>query len=375
MPPSSPSAHPPRRLRAAIGLVILAACGSSPASGPDGGEASDGSAGAIDAAPGAADAGCGSGGCALPWLPGVNLAGAEFGSNIPGTPGADYAYPTHAEVDYFLGKGLTTFRIPFRWERLQRSLTGALDAAELGRLQDVVGYATGKGAYVIIDPHNYARYGGDVVGSGALPNAALADLWTRLATLYASNDHVIFGLMNEPNSMPTEQWLAAANAAIAAIRAAGAPNLVLVPGNAWTGAHSWEESWYGTANAVVMLGVVDPLDRYAYEAHQYLDGDQSGTSPTCTSSTAGAERLAGFTSWLIAHHKRGFLGEFGGGRNATCYAALDGMLAHLDAHRDVWLGFTYWAAGPLWGSYDFTLEPSGGVDAPQLASILPHVHL
>ena len=24
-----------------------------------------------------------------------------------------------------------------------------------------------------------------------------------------------------------------------------------VPGNAWTGAHSWEESWYGTANAVV----------------------------------------------------------------------------------------------------------------------------
>ncbi len=357
-----------------ISLFVVAACGGSSGILVDGGEVVDGPPGAVDGAPGAVDAACGASPCPLPWLPGVNLAGAEFGNNIPGTPGTDYEYPTHAEVDYFVGKGLTTFRIPFRWERLQRELNGAFDPAELARLQDIVGYATGKGAYVIVDPHNYARYNNNVVGTGGLPDAALADLWRRLAALYAGNDHVIFGLMNEPNSMPTEQWLSAANAAIAAIRAAGAPNLVLVPGNAWTGAHSWEETWYGSANAVVMLGVVDPMNRYAYEAHQYLDGDQSGTSPTCTSATAGSERLAAFTSWLIANHKRGFLGEFGGGRNATCYAALDDMLAHVDAHRDVWLGFTYWAAGPRWGNYDFTLEPTGGVDAPQLASITPHVH-
>jgi hypothetical protein len=37
--------------------------------------------------------------------------------------------------------------------------------------------------------------------------AAFTDLWSKLAVRYHENDHVIFGLMNEPNPMPTELWL------------------------------------------------------------------------------------------------------------------------------------------------------------------------
>ena len=76
---------------------------------------------------------------------GVNLAGAEFGSNVPGSFGTDYTYPTHAEIDYYASKGLTVIRLPFLWERLQRSEFGALDPTELSRLDDVVNYATSKG--------------------------------------------------------------------------------------------------------------------------------------------------------------------------------------------------------------------------------------
>ena len=66
---------------------------------------------------------------------GVNLSGAEFGaSNLPGTFGTDYTYPTNAEVDYYVGKGMNTFRLPFRWERLQPTANSAFNAAELGRL-------------------------------------------------------------------------------------------------------------------------------------------------------------------------------------------------------------------------------------------------
>ena len=129
---------------------------------------------------------------------------------------------------------MNVFRIPFRWERLQRSLFAAFDGAESARLASVVAYATGHGAHVILDPHNYARYYGALVGSGSVPNSAFADFWSRLAAQYKGNPRVIFGLMNEPHDMPTEQWVAAANAAIAAIRAAGAQNLILVPGNGWT---------------------------------------------------------------------------------------------------------------------------------------------
>ena len=41
-------------------------------------------------------------------------------------------------------------------------------------------------------------------------------------------------------------------------------------------AHSWLQNWYGTPNGEVMDGVVDPLDNFEYELHQYLDSDFSG---------------------------------------------------------------------------------------------------
>src|SRR5262249_26479637 len=138
-----------------------------------------------DAPPPSIDAG---GQNARLWLTGVDLSGAEFGeNNLPGTYGMDYIYPNSGEIDYFMGKGLRVFRIAFRWERLQRSLNAAFDATELGHLDDIVGYATRAGAQVIIDPHNFARYGQNVVGSQQLPSSALADFWSRLATHFAGN--------------------------------------------------------------------------------------------------------------------------------------------------------------------------------------------
>jgi endoglucanase len=319
-------------------------------------------------------------------LTGVSLAGAEFGEgSLPGVYNIHYTYPTAAEVDYFVGKGMNTFRLPFRWERLQQTLNGPFNAAELGRLDAFVDYATGRGAYVVLDPHNYARYYGSVIGGGAVPHFSFADFWSRLSNEYKDNEHVIFGLMNEPNTMPTEQWRDAANAAIAAIRNTGATNLILVPGNAWTGAHSWLQNWYGTPNANVMLGIVDPGDNFAFEVHQYLDDNSSGGSSQIVSATIGQERLADFTDWLHANNRKGFLGEFavanstiGTSGSQIGDEAIDNMLDYMETNGDVWLGWTWWAAGPWWGNYMFTLEPTNlgqpnQTDRPALAVLQPHL--
>lgn len=315
----------------------------------------------------------------VPAYRGVSLAGAEFAADpwgngtFPGTHGVHYIYPNAGEVSYFGGKKMNTVRLPFRWERLQPTLQAAFNTEEWNRLNGFVASATASGMTVVLDPHNYARWHTNVIGSG-VPNAAFADFWSRLATAYKGNPRVVFALMNEPHDMGTEQWLAAANAAVAAIRAAGANNLLLVPGNGWTGAHSWGQNWYGSPNATAMLGLVDPADNHAFEVHQYLDGDSSGNSGSCVSTTIGVERLAAFTAWLRSHAKRGFLGEFAGGNNSTCQAAVDGMLAHLSANRDVWAGWTWWAAGPWWGDYMFSIEPrSDGSDAPQIGWLTPHL--
>jgi len=45
---------------------------------------------------------------------GVNLSGLEFGQgNLPGQFNKDYTVPTNAEVDYFTGKGMNSFRLPY----------------------------------------------------------------------------------------------------------------------------------------------------------------------------------------------------------------------------------------------------------------------
>lgn len=298
---------------------------------------------------------------------GVNLAGAEFGSGtLPGKYNQHYTYPTKAEVDYFTEKGMNTFRLPFRWERLQYEVFAELNSAELSRIKNFVVYASSKGAYTVLDPHNYARYFGKVIGSAEVPVEAFADFWKKLATEFKEDSSVIFGLMNEPHDMATESWLEAANAAIASIRSTNAQNLILVPGNGYSGAHSWNSDWYGTSNAVVMQNISDPGNNYAFEVHQYFDNNSSGSSETCVSASVGADRLKSFTSWLRNNNQRGFLGEFGISSNETCMQALDNMLEYLHSNTDVWLGWTYWAAGPWWGDYMFSVEPQNNRDKPQM---------
>lgn len=297
----------------------------------------------------------------------MSLSSAEFGeNNLPGIYATDYIYPNQDEVDYYKAKGMNTIRLPFRWERLQRTLNQAFDSTELGRLDGFVTQATAKGMYVILDPHNYARYNGNIIGSSQVPNSAFADFWSRLANLYKGNDHVVFGLMNEPNTMPTEQWVSAANAAAAAIRAAGATNLITVPGNAWTGAHSWSQTWYGTANAAALLDFVDPGNNFVVEVHQYFDSDYSGTSAQC-SITDASQVLSGFTSWLASNNLRGFLGEFAGADNSTCQAVINSAIQYMQNNSQYWAGWTWWAGGPwwTWQDYMFSLDPANGTDAPQ----------
>jgi endoglucanase len=235
-------------------------------------------------------------------LIGVNLAGAEFGSNnVPGTYNVDYTYPTHAEIDYYASKGMEVIRLPFLWERIQRTEFGALDPTELARLDDVVNYATSKGLEVDLDPHDYGYGFGNLIGSAQTPNSAFADFWGKLAAHYASNPNVMFGLMNEPHMQSASTWLVSVNAAISAIRSAGANQEILVPGSYYDGAWTWTT----TDNAAVIgTGVVDPDHNSAFEVHQYLDSDGSGKHPNVVSPTIGVERLTAITQWAEATGNR-----------------------------------------------------------------------
>lgn len=56
----------------------------------------------------------------------------------------------------------------------------------------------------------------------------------------------------------------------------------------------------------------------------------------------------------------GILGEFAGGVNSVCEDAVQGMLDFMVANSDVWTGAMWWGAGPYWGDYIYSLEPTEG---------------
>jgi endoglucanase len=293
---------------------------------------------------------------------GVNLAGAAFAPTVlPGIYGQNYIFPTPAEISYFTGEGMNIFRLSIAWERLQPRLAGPLDPDELQRLIAFITAANRRHAAVIIDIHNYGAYRGIPVGQSPVSNAAFADLWRRVALNFGGNDGVIFGLMNEPQIAQIGTWKDAVQKAIDAIRRTGAGNRILVSGTQWDGA-----AGFPAISGASLLTLQDPDRRLIFEVHQYFDTDSSGTAPGCISAAQAIGRLVPFTQWLRVNRQHGFLGEFGVSPQPQCLRVLNQVLAYLKTNADLWSGWTYWAAGPVWGDYMFSIEPGPITQHPQM---------
>ena len=201
----------------------------------------------------------------------------------------------------------------------------------------------------------------------------LDEAWAKLAKLYANDDQVVFGLMNEPNTMPVAQWVDAANAATDAIRnKAGAKNLILVPGTAWTGAHSWLKPIDGEPNGVALKDFHDPGNNFAFEVHQYFDDDFSGTKGNCSRAKDAVAAVENFTDWLKSNGYRGMLGEFGAPKGEACVAAIRAMVDVVERNKDVWTGWTYWVAGDWWSPEEpLNIQPTKDGDRPMLQALMP----
>ena len=146
-----------------------------------------------------------------------------------------------------------------------------------------------------------------------------------------------------------------------------------MPGNAWTGGQSWLSPDYGISNAAAFADLKDPLDNFAFEIHQYLDADFSGTHSVCQNADVGQQALKGVTDWLARTGHKAFLAEFGSTVNPTCLQAMDTMLYYVEEHPEQWSGWTYWAAGSWLGANPLSAQPQAGVDPPQLTTLLAHL--
>lgn len=292
----------------------------------------------------------------IPFMRGVNLFTNAW--SIRGTT----RWPKPFAITYFLNKGFNCFRINTLWENLQFTLNGPLDPTELGKLTSVVDQITQADAYAIIDFHNAMRWKvantaeqGSIVGESSVTIAMFADVWGKMAAVFRGNPRVIFNLSNEPQDQSTEILVQAYNAAITAVRSAGANNLIMLDGNDFSDPLTWVTPTSGRgSNAVNMLNVVDPINNLVFDTHRYFD-QAGGSTATCIAGEGlRSEYLGVVIKWARDNNKRLFHGEFGGGNNSQCLLEIEDAVNYVEANSDVYMG---WA---VWGAFGDTISFSPG---------------
>jgi len=300
---------------------------------------------------------------------GVSLCGAEFGTdNLPGIYNTNYVYPDRSEIEYFAKKGVTLMQLPFRWERIQKSMYGQLDVVEMSRMKRFLADCANSGVMVVLNMHNFARYKFNnveyLIGSNAVPVSAFKDVWKRMAVALNGFENIYaLDIMNEPHDMGSFSWFNAAQEAINGIREVNKNTYIMVEGESYSNAATWAEINDGLKN------LYDASDNLIFNAHCYFDDDYSGRyvksyDQSFVNEQTGVDNVKPFINWLKANGKKGFVGEFGVPKNDSRWlVVLDNFLNYLSSNG---ISGSYWAAGPWWKNYPLSLHPVAGNDQPQM---------
>lgn len=164
--------------------------------------------------------------------------------------------------------------------------------------------------------------------------------------------------MNEPHDVDITEWADSVQAAVTAIRNAGATsNICLLPGTDYTSAGNFIDNGSGAALSKV-TNLDGSTDDLVFDVHKYLDSDNSGTNAECTTSNADVFTTLG--QWLESNGRQAMLTETGGGATAdSCLTNLCEELATLNSFTDAFLGWVGWSAGAFDTSYVLTETPEG----------------
>jgi len=308
--------------------------------------------------------------------------------NIYGEQDPAAAYPPllqfygpdgQGQMDHFAGSDhLNIFRLPVGWQFLTNGvLGGELDLDSFEAYDLLVQACLQTGAHCIVDIHNYARWQSTIIGQGGPTNAQFAALWTSLATIYAGNENIIFGVMNEPHDLDIPPWAETVQAAVTAIREAGATTqMILLPASNYTSAQWFVETGAGD----LLRNVTNPdgsTTNLIFDVHKYLDIDNSGTHSNCVTDNI-AEAWAPLAQWLRCHGRQALNSETGGGFNdPSCPALLCSQFNFMNQNSDVFLGWIGWAAGAFTTTSNYLLietpnetSPGVWVDQPLVSQCI-----
>ncbi len=313
----------------------------------------------------------------------VNFQGLEGGDVVPGVIGTNYFAPAASDLSYVTARTNGASRLPFRWERMQPIIGGALDPTYMSEIKSVARSAASSGTTIILDCHNYMHRTVDGADryidnrDGVLTRAHLADLWQKIAKTFLNTQGISgYDIMNEPQGPfgkdgSSADLAAVMQASVDAISAVDRNKTIFVEGNGWSSAEHWVRN-----NSSYPLN--DRYDRIVYSAHCYADFDASGTHYDYASQishnipvTVLADRTTPFAQWLESKKLRGHIGETNVGIDDPLW--LDTLNIGLEFWKRHNLPVNIWLYGAYFGANPFNLFPYSGSASPQWGIIKKYV--
>ncbi|KAI0014805.1 endoglucanase 2 [Xylariomycetidae sp. FL0641] len=295
---------------------------------------------------------------------GVAIAGGDFGCQIDGScPTGSAQLPLDngpTQMQHFVkDDGMNLMRLPTSWQFLTNNVQGGdLDPTNFGQYDQLVQACLATGAHCMIDIHNFARWDGAIIGQGGPSDDEFARFWGQLAGRYAAEAKMVFELMNEPHDLDVAAWARTCQAAVTAIRRAGATRqMILLPGSNFDSAASLPDD--ATGGAAQLLAVTNPdgsTDNLLLDVHKYLDEDNSGTHELCT--TDNVDAFTALAQFLRQNGRKGLVSETGASSDGSCLTNFKAQNTVINANADVFVGLVAWAAGSFDSSYVLSLTPT-----------------
>ncbi|KAG2358509.1 glycoside hydrolase family 5 protein [Suillus spraguei] len=304
---------------------------------------------------------------------GVNIAGFDFSCGTDGTCVASGAVPPVHELSGIDGvgqmqhfskdDGYNLFRLPVGWQYLTNDqMTGVLNETQFANYNILVSGCLSTGAHCLIDIHNYGRFNGQasdrasIIGQGGPSDEIFAELWFNIAKHWKNEAKVMFGIMNEPHDLNITTWALTVQAAVSAIRNAGAnTQMILLPGTNYTSATYFVSS--GSADALASVRNPDgTFTNLIMDVHKYLDVDASASHLECVSNGI-KDTWHPLSTWLHAKGRQALNTETGGGNVDSCVRYQSHQIAYFAKESDVILGYVGWAAGSFSTDYIMSQVP------------------
>jgi len=199
---------------------------------------------------------------------------------------------------------------------------------------------------------------------------------------------VWFDLINEPHDLPlnshhtaTDALVTLYNNTIAAIRSEGATNLIVLEGNDWNNAKSFNRTpWFNsgasppTSGKALACGIVDTATNWCVSCHNYPDVGHGSGGPA-VDATILRTQFQNVVDWSAATGIKVICGEWSvTADDPNGKAVTTDYLDWLDANQDKLRAWSWWQGRETaWMGGSYTIFSDATPEDPRWVWLSPHL--